>query len=126
MFFSSLIWFSLHFSHVKLIALVVLIACGSFCIVNGSHHKHIIIHVPYHVKHHHHTHTIYKHVKHIDHGHDHHIHHHDHHHHDDEYKIISVPSHHDFGGMLSDFIFFFCKTKTHKIILLLYFSRWMG
>lgn len=74
---------NLFFSVLQLMVLVVLTVFGSFCGA-GTHHKHIIIHVPFHVKTHHHTHTIYKHIKHIDHGHDHH-----HHHHQEE---ISIPS----------------------------------
>lgn len=47
----------------------------SDCVAGGSHHKHIVIHVPLRVKHHHHTHTVYKHIKHhpykfFDHGYD--------------------------------------------------------
>lgn len=71
----------------------------TFCAAGGSHHKHIIIHVPYHVKHHHHTHTIFKHIKHIDHGHHDHHDHHDHHGHDDDYKISFPGNHFDFGGL---------------------------
>lgn len=75
-------------------AILVLTIIGSFCVAGGSHHKHIIIHVPYHVKHHHHTHTIYKHIKHIDHG------HHDHHDHGhDEHKFV-YPGHFELGGRI--------------------------
>lgn len=35
----------------------------------SHHHKKVIIHVPYKIKHIHHTHTVYKHVHHNDHGH---------------------------------------------------------
>lgn len=48
------------FLFLQLMALLMLTVLGSLCEAGGSHHKHIIIHVPYHVKHHHHTHTIYK------------------------------------------------------------------
>lgn len=75
-------------------AILVLTIAASYCVAGGSHHKHIIIHVPYHVKHHHHTHTIYKHIKHIDHG------HHDDHH---EHKY-TFPGHFDFGGIIFRFI----------------------
>lgn len=101
----------------QVIALIVLITCGSLCVVNGSHHKHIIIHVPYHIKHHHHTHTIYKHIKHIEPEIHHHF--HDHHDHHDDHKITSVPSHFDLGGKSSFIIYFLfiCDIRFHFLSL---------
>lgn len=58
-----------------------------FCLFSFRHHKKVIIHVPYKIKHIHHTHTVYKHVH--DHGHG------DH----DYYKVIGYSGGIDHGSI---------------------------
>lgn len=57
---------SSHFisTYFQLFVSLLLVLAASLCVAGGSSHRHVLIHVPVHVKHHHHTHTIYKHIKH--------------------------------------------------------------
>lgn len=59
----------------QLIVSLLLVLAVSMCLAGGTTHRHVLIHVPVRIKHHHHTHTIYKHIKH-------------HEHHEPEYKVL--------------------------------------
>lgn len=54
--------FFLYFQFLAALVLALIVLCSAGG--HGDSHKKVIIHVPFNIKHHHHTHTVYKHIHH--------------------------------------------------------------